>query len=270
MPYLVSIFALLSLLISSTAQAHPVWMLPNQFVVSSEQPEWITVDLTASNTFFSFDHGVSAEQVAIYSPDGKKQPLDSFYKGHLRSVFDVQLSQDGTYKLELQRPPIFFTFFNKPEESRPQRLFANKQQAAAQLPAGATDVKTVLINLRSATYLTNNKPNLKVFEPTGKGLELQPITHPNDIIRGETVSFQLLLDGVAAKGIKVELTPGGTAYRDKRGETQAVTDEEGKFSFTPEQAGPWLLFADHTQPSATPMADEQRTMLYITLEVIAE
>lgn len=258
------------LFIFSSVQAHPLWILPHEFTLSSDKPEWITVDVTASNVLFNFDHSVPLESVRIYSPDGKTQPVSSYFKGHHRSVFDMQLHQNGTYKVELKRPPFFFTRYEMPDESRPQRLMGNKTQAAKKLPAEAQEVKTLLIRLSSATYITNNQPSKQVFTPTGDGLELQPITHPNDIVRGETAELKLLLDGQAAANLKVELTPNGTHYRNNRNTLHITTDDEGKFSFTPEQAGAWLLFAGLSQPTDNPQADEQRVMLYVTFEVMLD
>jgi len=252
------------------AQAHPVWILPNEFSISSDKPEWVTIDVTASNVLFNFDHSIGLEPVHIYSPDGKKQPVSSYFKGHHRSVFDLQLSQNGTYKVELKRPPFFFTSYKVPGKNSPQRLMANKTQATKQLPADAQEVKTLLIHLSSATYITNNQPSEQVFKPTGEGLELQPLTHPNDIVRGEEAEWKLLLDGQAAANLTVELTPGGTHYRNDRNTLRIPTDSEGKFSFTPEQASPWLLFTSVNQPTDNPQADGKYLMLYMTFEVMLD
>ncbi|MCV6636151.1 DUF4198 domain-containing protein [Candidatus Albibeggiatoa sp. nov. NOAA] len=261
----ISLFSYLSFV-----QAHPLWVLPNEFSVSSEGAAWITVDVTASNVLFNYDHSFNLDNVLIHSPDGNKKPIDYYFKGHLRSVFDLQLTQNGTYKIEMKRPPLFFTTYKTEGNSRPQRLLADKEKAKAQLPADAQEVKTLLIHMESSTYVTNNGLSEQVLQPTGKGLELQAITHPNDIVRGEPVEFQLLVNGQPTADIDVELTPSGTQYRNERGALKFKTDAEGKFSFTPEQAGAWLMLAGVNQPSDTPLADMKRLMLYMTLEVVLD
>lgn len=253
-----------------TANAHPLWILPHEFNVSTDKAEWISIDVTASNTLFSFDHSVGLEHAFIYSPDGQKKPVDSYFKGHSRSVFDLHVTQSGTYKVELKRPPFFFTTYKVPGKNRPQRIMANKAQAAKKLPADAQEVKTLLINMSSATYITNNQPSEQVFTPTGAGLELQAVTHPNDIVQGEEVTLKLLLDGQPASNLAVELTPSGTKYRNDRNAQHITTDKEGQFSFTPNQAGSWLLFAKTMRPTDNPQADQELLMLYVTFEVILD
>lgn len=256
--------------LSTTAQAHPLWVLPAEFTVSGEENTWVTFDASASHTVFGYDKGVSLRDVQIYSPDGERSRLRSFFKGQRRSVFDLLLDQDGTYKISLQRRPFYFTSYKVGKSERPKRMMANKIEAASQLPENATDVKTRMIDMSSMAFVTRNAPTDAVFKPTGKGFELNPLTHPNDIIVGEKVIIETLLDGKPIAGVEFEITPGGTRYRDERQSLELTSDEKGRISFTPKQPGPWLLMADHSMPTDSPMADSIDARRFVTFEVIPE
>src|SRR3546814_3258995 len=51
---------------------------------------------------------------------------------------------------------------------------------AERIPAGATNVRTAESNNRNEIFVTVGEPTTTLFQPTGKGIELVPITHPND------------------------------------------------------------------------------------------
>ena len=78
---------------------------------------------------------------------------------------------------------------------------------------------------RVETYVTVGTPS--DVKATGAGLELVPLTHPNDLYAGETAKFRFLLDGKPAKDLEVEIVAGGTRYRDAPDEILAQ-DRQGR------------------------------------------
>lgn len=260
----------LGMLFTAPVQAHPLWILPSEFNSSTEEAEWLTFDVSASHTVFGFDKGVPLNTIRVISPDGDRNYLGSYFKGHRRSVFDYKFDQDGTYRVQGQRPPFFFTSYKSGKRDTPKRMMADSQEAKQRLPKNARDVKTMLIDVTSTVYVTRNGPTDVVFQPKGKGFELTPITHPNDIAQNELTSFEVLLDGQPVAGAEVEVTPGGTRYRNARNSIELVTDETGRIEFTPAQAGPWLMSATLTAVDESPLADEKISTRFLTFEVIAE
>jgi uncharacterized GH25 family protein len=258
--------------VTAVVQAHPMWILPHQFNVSTEegQGEWVTFDASASHTIFGFDKGIPLDSVMIYSPNGDRNALGSYFKGHRRSVFDLYLDQEGTYRIEGARPPFFFTSYKSGKRDTPKRMMADKQQAKEKLPNNARDVSTLLIDLSSMTYVTNNKPTETALLPKNKGLEVKFISHPNDIVAGEEVEFQVILDGQPAAGVEIEITPGGTKYRDDRAAIKFETKDDGMVVFTPDYVGPWLFLASRKRPVDLSTADFKLSMRYISFEVQPE
>ena len=90
----------LCLALPMSAQAHKGWILPSATVLSDHS--WVTFDAAVSNDLFYFNHvPLRLDNLAITAPDGSKVEPQNPATGKLRSVFDVQLKQQGTYRLAI-------------------------------------------------------------------------------------------------------------------------------------------------------------------------
>jgi len=68
-----------------------------------------------------------------------------------------------------------------------------------------------------------------------------PVTHPNDVVAGESATFKLSIDGLPASGVEVTIARGGTRYRDNPEEMTVTTGADGAFTVTwPEPGMYWL------------------------------
>lgn len=257
-------------LVATSASAHPVWMLPSEFNVSSDTAHWVTVDGTASHGVFSFDKPIGLDNVTVYDPAGNPARIGPYYKGQRRSVFDLALSEVGTYKVELRNPPRYVTTYTIGKRNTERRIMANKQEAAAQVPAKAQGGTTYAMQNISAFYVTRNTPSDTVLKSSGQGLELQPLTHPSDVVVGEAARFRLTFDGQPLAERKVEVVGHGTQWRDGRQQQDLVSDQDGVVAFTPAQRGPHLLSANIEQVSRSPLADKVEINYLLTFEVLPQ
>ena len=106
---------------------------------------------------------------------------------------------------------------------------------------------------------------------TGKGLELAPVTHPNDLFAGEEATFKLLVDGKPAAGLEIEIIRGGTRYRNAQDELKVTTTADGSFKVTWPDAGMYWLEASTTDArTSVPQAKQRRLMYVATLEVLPQ
>jgi len=85
--------------------------------------------------------------------------------------------------------------------------------------------------------VTLGEPTTTIFTPTGVGIELIPVTHPNDLVVGEAATFQLLRDGQPLAEADVTVARGGTRYRNNPEEMTVKTGADGRFSVTWPEAG---------------------------------
>ena len=99
---------------------------------------------------------------------------------HTRSVFDVQLEQEGSYRISVAQPGYFVSYKVDGERQRSRGKDADK--LLAELPKDATDVKLLEVLNRLETYATLGAPNKTGLKPTGKGLELELLTDRKSVV----------------------------------------------------------------------------------------
>ena len=280
--------ALAALMASGAAQAHRQWMLPSSTTLSGTE-SWVTVDAAVSNDLFYFEHmPMRTDNVAVTQPDGSAGKIENAATGKYRSTFDVHLTQPGTYRVASVSTGVMGSYALNGEIKRLPRG-TTKDNLAAAIPAGATNVQTAEATNRNEIFLTLGAPTNAIFKPIGVGIELVPVTHPNDLVSGEAATFQFLLDGKPAAGLKVTVIPGGIRYRDALGQQDLTTGSDGKLSITWPQPGMYWLNASigggreggeggpgAGQPgaggpqAARPATPPQRRASYVTtLEVLA-
>lgn len=250
--------------LSQAALAHTQWVMPSHFVLSGED-NWISVDLSAANMTFVADKGVSPDNLTIVLPDGSREPFSQRYQGKRKSQADHQLLQDGSYLIENGGQARYFTMYEQNGERK--RIMADKQAAAKQLPADATNISTSRSQSKALAVVTVKAPNRKAITPTGEGFELNFITHPADYVAEEPIAWQLLLDGKPAAGVQVELSREAELYRNNAGRQVFTSDQQGKLSFTPELAGRYLIEASYQANTTSALADGVRATLTLTFEV---
>jgi uncharacterized GH25 family protein len=251
-----------------SAHAHKAWLLPSETVISAKDP-WITVDAAVSNDLFYFNHNpLRLDTLAITAPDGSAVQAENAATGKFRSTFDVHLTQPGTYRIALVNAGLFA---NWDEGGKPKRWRGTAETFAKEVPKDAKDLKVSQSAGRVETFVTAGKPNEAALKPTGVGLELAPVTHPNDLFTGEKATFKLLLDGKPAPDLKIEIIPGGIRYRDKQNEIAATTDKNGEFSVTWPSAGLyWLETSLQDNKTTVPQAKERRASYAATFEVLSQ
>ena len=259
--------ALAAVALPLAAQAHKAWLLPSSTVVSGETP-WVGVDAAISNSLYYPDHfPMPLQSLAITAPDGSKAVAQNPHTGKYRSVFDVELNQTGTWRIASVNSGLFASW---EENGQPRRWRGSEETLGKEVPKDAKNLQITRSAGRVETFVTNGSPDTGALQPTGTGLELVPVTHPNDLFAGEAARFRLLIDGQPAAGVEVTVVPGATRYRDNQDEIAAKTDADGQFSVTWPAAGMYWLTASLQDDKATPPASARRASYTATLEVLPQ
>ena len=264
-------------LLPSPAQAHRAWLLPSATVLSSSGDDvWVTVDAAASNDLFYFEHQpIRLGNLKIHGPDGKEVAAQNQATGRYRSVFDVKLNQSGTYKIEIVNDVLFASYR---QDGETKRLRGNAETLRKSVPANVQDLSVSRNNNRLQTFVTTGKPTTTAIEPSGQGLEVKAVTHPNDLFAGETATFALVLDGKPLADVPVEVVPGGVRYRDQLDDVTVKTDKDGRFTVKWPTPGLYWMSASYPvqvegQPPATGGTIDKPRNRYsyaVTVEVLAE
>lgn len=258
----------LALALPFAASAHKAWLLPSETVLAGEEP-WITVDAAVSNDLFYFNHvPLRLDNLAVVAPDGSRIAPQNPATGKYRSVFDLSLSQDGTYRITVTNDYVTASW---DEHGQRKRWRGTLDTFAKEVPKDAKGLEVGQSLSRVETFVTKGSPNETALKPSGTGLELVPVTHPNDLFAGEKASFRLQIDGKPAPGVDVEIVRGGTRYRNAQGETKLVTDANGAFEITWPEPGMYWLNASTSDDKVTAPQAKQRRLGYIaTLEVLPQ
>lgn len=250
-----------------TAHAHDVWLEPSSTVLS--KAAYITVAGAVGNDKFHYNHAALrgvAENFSATAPDGTLVSPENLMNGKLRTVFDLNLTQTGTYRLAVVNSGIMASW---KEGEQNKRFRGNAEAFAKEVPTEAPELRVNESASRLETFVTVGKPT--PIQPTGKGLELVPLTHPNDLFAGETANFRFDIDGKPAAGIEVKVILGGSRYRNQVGEMTLTTDAEGKVAITWPQAGMYWLDADAKDDKTTVKQATERRLGYVaTFEVLPQ
>ncbi len=224
-----------ALTIAQAGQARQ-WLLPSETMFTGSGNEWLTIDAANSTDLYYYDHPGQPWDAVVTAPDGSAVAVENRMVGRLRQVFDVPIAKGGTYKISVTSDTVMGSYMLGGEKKMLPRGTTLAGLAAA-IPAGATEVQTAEANNRFETFVTAGEPTTSVFTTAGKGIEMTPVTHPNDLAVGEEATFQFLLDGKPAAGVDVVAIPGGIRYRADIKQIDAKTDAEGKVRFTWPEAG---------------------------------
>jgi uncharacterized GH25 family protein len=257
----------IGLAIPLSAQAHRSWLLPSATVLSGTEP-WVTVDAAVSNDLFYFEHNpMRLDGLKVYGPDGAEVPAQNAATGKFRSVFDVQLTKPGTYKIAVASDGMMGRYKLNGEDKR----WRGSADKLSEIPAEATDLEISQNQRRLETFVTSGAPSDGALKPTGSGLELVPVTHPNDLFVVEEATFKLTLDGKPAAGIDVAVIPGGIRYRTQLNEVKLKTDADGTFKVTWAEPGfYWVSANAHDAKPTVDKAKSRNASYAATLEVLAQ
>lgn len=255
------------------AQAHRGWIVPSATVLSSDDA-WVTFDAAISNTLFHPDHfPMRADGLTVTAPNGDTVEVENLHSGKYRTVFDLNLTQPGTYKIGTASGGLSARWENEQGERQmwPGRgQTANDAEFDQNVPQDAKNLQVSYSWRRMETFVTSGEPTDAVLKPSNQGLELVPVTHPNDLFAGEEAEFQLLIDGEPAVGAKVTVIAGNMRYRNSQNEMETEADSEGVFRITWPEAGMYWLSASYSDDKAKPPATLRTGSYVATFEVLPE
>lgn len=247
------------------AAAHEVWLLPSSTVLS--RTGYITMDGAVSNDVFHFNYRPLRidNNLHITAPSGARLEPEALTQGQLRTVFDLNLPENGSYRIALVNASVMASW-KEGEETK--RWRGSREAFATEVPANAAELTVREGVNRIETYVTVGSPS--ELTPTGQGLELQPVTHPNDLYAGEEATFGFVIDTQPAAGINVVIMAGGARYRDQLEKVELVTDDKGQIRYTWPAAGLYRITATAEDSNTSLRNAERRVSYAATLEVLPQ
>ncbi|MDF1812843.1 MAG: DUF4198 domain-containing protein [Verrucomicrobiales bacterium] len=238
--------ALLIALMAPLSYAHRQWLLPSSTVLSGDSA-WVTFDSVRSNNIFFANHSAPAlDSVTVTGPDGETVEIHNGIEGEIRTVFDVELTKQGTYLVSSGHKG-FRAFWMEGEERR--RWAGTEVEFISQGLKEKKDLRLSFSHSPVVSYVTLGAPSTKVLEPKGECIEIIfEETHPNDLYEAETSNFIVHRYGVPAEGLEVRIVKGGDRYRNDAGETVFKTGRDGRFSYVWPAAGAYWMNISPPRP----------------------
>lgn len=299
-----ALFVLGGALVAPLAQAHNLWLLPS-ITVLSDTKQKVTVDAGASTRAFEPNHAaIGTDGVSVIAPDGSAGKIENAARLANRSVFDVAIDKEGTWRIGISNEGMSGRFKVNGEDwmlgrrrgpppgaTPPAGAGAPAAPAAGapgapggrprfdpshivaevdQIPAGATDLDLAETQSTNEFFVTAGAPTTTTFTPKGKGLEFVPETLPTDLVAGEPARFRFLIDGKPASGLKVEALPGPGRFFAAEDSLEATTDAQGGVSLPFAKPGLYWLHVEAEDAKPSDSRAQKRRMSYTaTLEVLA-
>ncbi|QGP80605.1 DUF4198 domain-containing protein [Sphingobium sp. CAP-1] len=227
---------LLTLVGASTAQAHMPYVLPTLFDLG--KADHVTVQSAFGEDAFLPEVAMRDAPFHLVGPDGATLPTGPVT--HLRdlTVFEAAIPADGTYRVTSGQ-----------RAGRKGKMFKVGDTWEMRGEGGAPPANAQQVDVQSMTlaeaYVTRGQPTVVALQPTGKALEIQPITHPNGISIGSDARFVLLFDGKPLANTDLTLFRSAGYYDGRKIAAQVKSDAAGRFSVRPQDAGTYLILVRH-------------------------
>jgi uncharacterized protein DUF4198 len=221
--------------------AHDFWLAAEKWTPAAGAPVTITAGVgekfpTRTN-FRSRDNWLA--EWRLVSATGDVPVSKDFRRSELVMASDVMLPGSGAYlgvamvsAQTIEMKGQEFTDYLKEE--------GLENIIAARKTAGESDKTTTERYARYAKIAVRNGagPGIHLTRAAGLRAEFIPATDPTMVRAGGTLTVQLLADGKPVSGAAVSAVSGEKAV-------QALTDKDGRVTFTIDRAGAWLIKTVH-------------------------
>lgn len=242
-------------------QAHVPYLQPASF--EPIRGGWVSLDAAFADRFFVPEVAFDNSQFSVITPAGTAVTPALVQYSHTRTTAEHQLTDDGTYRFStgLRYGATFHTYELNGERK-------SSRDPAFQLPEGAKSIAHFQAVTRAETYVSKGAPNHNAIKPTAEALELEFLSHPNDLYTDSTVRARVLFNGKPLPQQTVSTYFVEAGANDEKVTHQLTTDAAGIISFKPEKAGTYLLLSRYrTQAPADAKVPQYSYSYSVVVEV---
>lgn len=242
--------AALALAVSLPASAHTPYLVPSNFAPRAGQT--IALDASFAEAFFVPEAAFDDSQFTVIGPDGAEAPLASQVM-KTRTVAEYTLpTGTGTYRISTG--PRLGALFRTWEQNGKRE---SSRDPSAKIPAGAKVISDFQSLTQAVSYVTAGNPDRAALAPRNKGLELVPVTHPNDLYVGEAFEFIVQYDGKPLADQPLEITEAVWSSDRTPQVANLKSDAAGHVRFPLSTAGTWLALTRYrtAAPAGAPVAE---------------
>ena len=219
------------------ALGHMPYMLPNLFDLTDR--DHVTVQASFTEEPFAAEVVMKSDAWHVRGPGGAVTPISGVTYLRDLAVFEAPVAANGTWRIS-----------SGERFGRKGKMYRNAKGEWVIGEGRDKPADAQLVDVQSMTlaevYVTRGGPSPDALAPTGKSLELRPITHPSEIFAAQPATFELLFEGKPVAGANVEVYRSAGNYDGKKKiDGQITTDAAGRFAITPPDAGTYLALIRH-------------------------
>lgn len=232
-------FLIMSIIfLAQKTNAHTPYFVPHSF-----EPVFggqVTLDASFAEKFFVPEAAFNNGAYFVISPDGSITEPDTKFELKTRVVVEHKLENQGTYRFAtgVRHGAVFRTY----ELDGERRSIRGAEEP---LPEGAVLIDHFQSITQAESYVSKDGPTTAALTPRNEGLEIVPITHPNDLFFEDEFHFQILFQGKAMTGLEVTFHYGKNQFSESGQEITVQTNNEGKAVFIPADQGVYLMNVRH-------------------------
>ncbi len=225
--------------VAASASAHTPYLVPNTF--APRPGGVVTLDASFAETFFVPEAAFDNSRFSVTGPEGYDAAPDTLHVLKTRTVVEHALPKaKGTYRFSTG-PRLGATFRTWEMDGKRE----SSRDPEAKIPEGAKLIDDFQSLTLAETYVSIDAPDRAALQPRGKGLELVPLTHPNDLYAGERFEFVVQYDGQPLADHAVEISEAVWAADRTPARHALKTDAQGHAVLAPLAPGAWLVLVRH-------------------------
>ena len=226
----------LFILVSLPAQSHQAWVFPN-FFEAPQAPVWLSFDVTwGDHLFVAGQAGSGLNELRVVGYDGHDITLANRFVGKTKIVGEVQLTREGTYRVEASAPATYWSRIVTSEGEK--WLRKSKDQVR-----GSEIARADLYWSKAVVFVTVGKPSDVARRSGEDPLELELLEHPNQLTAGMIIKLRALSQGEAVSGQEIKVfaeaadshKPMLAGMSDKQGLCELKLDEPGRYLLVAQQ-----------------------------------
>ena len=246
-----------------SASAHVPFLKPNQFHVLNNR---LVIESAFTEFPFQADFAMTMPHFLMIDPSGDQSELMPVAKTKGAVYLEPEISAEGTYRINtgIRKGPIY-----RGVETADGKLYFSDDTLRY-------SGKNITLNYYNSADVYVVKEHTRYTpRPLNEGVEIVPLTSPNELSLGGKLKLRVLNNGVPVKNARVVVAYDDDHYLEHRHgdlydvenvcESNIQCDANGEFTFTPKKAGLVLLFVTIHHPLSETEYDSYNTSL--TLEV---
>ncbi|MDC7684460.1 DUF4198 domain-containing protein [Asticcacaulis sp. BYS171W] len=257
-----------TMMLTTPAVAHTPYLVPFNFA-PTEGVVTVHNGLT-NNTFFVPEFPIKGDDYEVTDADGKVTAGKGVSFTEV-GLFEAKLSAEGTYRISTgNRDVRTLNLARIDGKWRPVKMPVNGvvpepfvDQSKLSPTSRIVPVKTMV---RAETYISYKKPSTMAPPPDGKGLEIVPLTHPNQLFAGGIFQFRLAFDGKPLADTEWQAFRANDAYAARTFNMSGKTASDGTAQINFAEPGVYVIEILRNWEKGNP--EDPRTWLSsLTLEV---